>query len=99
MAEQGKSVLSSDGARKLIEEGGENLTEDERALLSALLSVEVETGAELSEEERAALNGLMDKLEAYDVDDLMQAVKHLVTAKSRKGHKLKWPELGRRRRK
>jgi hypothetical protein len=99
MVKQEKSVFSPDGVRKLIEEGGENLEEDERALLSALLSVEAQTGAELSEEERAALDGLMAKLEAYDAEELMQAVEHLVTAKTRKGRKLKWPELGRWRRK
>ncbi|OQY23130.1 MAG: hypothetical protein B6I35_04485 [Anaerolineaceae bacterium 4572_32.2] len=96
--EREKSVLSSNGVRKLLEDGGESLTEDERALLLAMLSVEAETGGSFSEEERAALDELTAKLKSYDAGELTQAVKRLVTAKPQAARKLEWPELKRERR-
>jgi len=98
-AEQEKSVLSPDGVRKLLKDGGESLTQDERALLLAMLSVDAETGGNLSTEERAARDKLKAKLEGYDAGELVQAVKHLVTAESQTDRKLEWPELKRGRRK
>lgn len=97
--EHRRSVLSPDGVRKLLKDGGGSLTQDERALLLAMLSVEAETGESLNEEERAALDRLMARLESYDAGELAQAVKHLVTAKSRADRKLEWPELKRGRHK
>lgn len=91
--EHRKPVLSPDGVRKLLKDGGESLAQDERALLLAMLSVDAETGESLSEEERAALDRLMARLEGYDAGELTQAVKHLVTAKPRTDRKLEWPEL------
>ena len=97
--EHRKPVLSPDGVRNLLKDGGESLAQDERALLLAMLSVDAETGEGLSEEECAALDRLMARLEGYDAGELAQAVKHLVTAKSRTDRKLEWPELKRGRRK
>jgi len=93
--EREKSVLSSNGVRKLLEDGGESLTEDERALLLAMLSLEAETGESFSEEERAALDELTTGLKSYDAGELTQAVKRLVTAKPQTARKLEWPELKR----
>jgi len=93
--EQGKSVLSPDGLRKLLENGGESLTQDEQVLLLAMLSVEAETGKSFGAEERAALDELVARVESYDANELAQAVKHLVTAKSQADRKLEWPELKR----
>ncbi len=88
------SVLSPEGIRGLLEGGVDNLTEDERALLLALISVETETGMELNEEEHAAVEKLKAQVEGYDADELTQAMKHLVTAKPREGdRKLEWPGL------
>ncbi len=89
-------VLSPDGARRLLE-GREDLTDDERALLLALASVDAEVGGSLDEKERAALDELKAQMEGYDADELAQAVQHMVTAKSRKGRRLKWPKLKRGR--
>jgi hypothetical protein len=89
-------VLSPDGARRLLE-GREDLTDDERALLLALASADAEAGRSLGEDERAALDELRTRMEGYDADELAQAVQHMVTAKPRKGHSLKWPKLKRGR--
>jgi hypothetical protein len=89
-------VLSPDGARRLLE-GREDLTDDERALLLALASVDAEVGRSLDENERAALDELKAQMEGYDADELAQAVQHMVTAKPRKGRRLKWPALKRGR--
>lgn len=51
-----ESVFHPGGARRLLEGGGEDLTDDERALLLALLGVDAEAGRSLDEEERAALD-------------------------------------------
>jgi hypothetical protein len=87
-------VLSPGGARRLLE-GREDLTDDERALLLALASVDAEAGRSLDENERAALDELKAQMEGYDAEELAQAVQHMVTAKPRKGHRLKWPALKR----
>ena len=89
-------VLSPDGARRLLE-GREDLTDDERALLLALASVDAEVGGSLDEKERAALDELKAHMEGYDAEELAQAVQHIVTAKPRKGRRLKWPALKRGR--
>lgn len=95
--EQEKSVLSPNGIRKLLDDKGESLTDDERALLLALLSVDAETGGTLTGQDRSAMDELMAGLEGYDAGELARAVKQLVTAKSRQDRKLEWPELKRKR--
>lgn len=95
--EQEKSILSPNGIRKLLQDGGKSLSQDEQALLLAMLNVDAETGSNFSDEERAALDELAARLEGYDAGELAQAVKHLVTAESRTDRKLEWPELKRGR--
>jgi hypothetical protein len=95
-AKSKKGTVSRPGG--LLEEGGEGLTDDEQALLLALLSVDAEIGENLDEEKRAALDELRAQLEGYDPEELAQAAKHVVKAKSRKGRKLEWPELKRKHR-
>ncbi|HEY67505.1 MAG TPA: hypothetical protein G4N97_04455 [Thermoflexia bacterium] len=98
--EQGEEQVFRTGeAHRLLEAEGEGLTDDERALLLALVSVDAEAAGGLDEETRAALDKLKTQIEGYDVEELAQAVKHLVMAKPRKGRKLEWPELQRKRRK
>ena len=87
-------VFNPDGISRLLAEGGgEDLNDDERALLLALVGAETEAGRELSEEEHAALDKLKTQVEGYDAEDLAQAVKRMVTAQSRDSRKLKWPKL------
>jgi hypothetical protein len=91
------AVFQPGGARRLLEEQGENLTDDERALLLALISVDAEVGKSLGDEGNPALEKLRSQVQDYDPDALAQAAKHVVRAKARKGRKLEWPELKRGR--
>ena len=89
-----ESVFNPEGVKKLLKGGGKKLTDDERALLVAMAQVEADN---LSEEEREAVEKLRGQVEGYDPDELSRAVEHMVSAKAKKGRKLKWPELKRRR--
>ena len=87
-------VFNPEGIIRLLAEGGgEDLNDDERALLLALVGAETETGRELTEEERAALDKLKTQVEGYDAEALAEAVRQMVTAKSRDSRILKWPKL------
>ena len=90
-----ESVFNPEGVKKLLKGGGKKLTDEERALLVAMAEVEA---ANLSEDEREAVEKLRDQVEDYDPDELSRAVEHMMSAKAKKGRKLKWPELKRRRR-
>jgi len=95
MAKKGadEGILSSEGIRKLLSGGGDALSDAERALLVALVGVELETGREPSEEERAALEALMDQAEGLDVDAITRAVKQAVRAKAEEERKADWSNL------
>jgi len=93
------SVFRPGGARRLLEGGGEDLTDDERALLLALIGADAEAGGGLDEEGRTALDKLTAQVKGYDAEELARAVKHMVTAKPREGQKLEWSQLKRGRRK
>jgi hypothetical protein len=100
MTKDTNSVLRPEGIRGLLEGGVDNLTQDERALLLALISVEAEAGKDFDEEERAAIEKLKAQVEDYDTNELAQAMKHLVTAKPRADQKkLEWPDLKQKLRK
>lgn len=92
-----RPIFRSGGASRLLEGNGEDMTDDERALLLAMIGVDTEAGKSLEESEHAALDRLKAQVEDYDADELAQAVKHMVTAKPRESRKLKWPKLERGR--
>jgi hypothetical protein len=94
---QERPVFRSGGASRLLEDSGEDMTDDERALLLAMIGVDTEAGRSLEESEHAALDRLKAQVEDYDADELAQAVKHIVTAKPRESRKLEWPKLKRGR--
>jgi hypothetical protein len=91
------SVFRPGGARRLLNGSEEDLTDDERALLLALIGVDTETGKSLEEKDHAALDKLKAQVKGYDAEELAQAVKHIVTAEPRESRKLEWPELKRGR--
>ena len=95
--EQERPVLSPGGASRLLEGSGEDMTDDERALLLAMIGVDTEAGRSLEESEHAALDRLKAQVEDYDADELARAVRHMVTAKPRGSRKLEWPKLKRGR--
>jgi hypothetical protein len=80
--EADEGILSSEGIRKLLGGGGDALSDAERALLVALIGMELETGREPSEEEREALEALMDQAGGLDVDAITRAVKKAVRAEA-----------------
>jgi hypothetical protein len=86
-------VLSSEGIQKLLSGGGDALSEAERALLVALIGVELETGREPNDEERAALEALMDQAEGLDVDAITEAVKRAVREEAEEARKADWSDL------
>jgi len=71
------------------------MTDDERALLLALIGVEAQAGQSLTEQDHVALDRLKAQVQDYDADALSQAITHVVTAKPSEGRKLEWPELRR----
>ena len=72
------------------------MTDDERALLLALVGVDTaQAGQSLTEQDHAALDRLKAQVQDYDTDALSQAITHVVTAKPREDRKLEWPELRR----
>ena len=89
-----ESIFSQKGVKKLLKDGGKKLTDDERALLVAMAEADADN---LSEQEREALEKLRGQVEDYDTEELSRAVEHMVSAKAKRGRKLKWPELKRRR--
>lgn len=91
----GKHVFRPGAARRLLEDGGKDLSDDERALLLALAEVEADR---LTERERAALEKLKAQIKSYDTEELSHAVAHMVTAQPKEGAKLGWPELKKRSR-
>jgi hypothetical protein len=82
-------------ARWLLEGGIEKLDEDERALLLALVSLEVGTGRAITADEQAALDQIVERT-GMDGEEITRAVKHMVEAKPTKPKKLDWSDLKRR---
>jgi hypothetical protein len=76
----------------------EELSEDQRALLVAVLSVDAESEKGLEAGRRATLDELKEQVNEYDAEELTRAAKHIVTAESQEGRKVEWPELRQRRR-
>ena len=88
-----KPVFRPGGAKKLLEHAGKDMSAEEQALLLVLIDSDAEAGESLDESERAALEKLRADIEGYDTEELAHAVKHIVSAKPKKGKKLQWPEL------
>ena len=89
-------LFNPEGIRRLLAEGGgEELNDDERALILAMVGADTAIGKDLSEKELAALEKIKEQVEDYDADALAQAVKQMVTSETREERKLKWPSLKR----
>lgn len=79
-------------ARWLIEGGIDELDDEERALLLALVSLEANTGRALTDEEQQALDQIIERSGA-EGEEIAQAVKHMVEAKPKKKQRLDWSAL------
>ncbi len=89
-----RPICNPEGVSRLLAEGGgENLNDDERALILALIGIATETGSELTEKEQAAMDKIKAQVEGYDPDELTQAVQRMVTSRPRESRKLKWPKM------
>lgn len=73
--------LFANGKAKWLLKHADQLTPDQRALLLAMVDLDVQTGYELSAEEQAALDSLAAQMDGYDADEITAAMKHLVEAK------------------
>ncbi len=94
MTEQ-DTLMVAGKARWLLEGGIDELDEGERALLLALANLEADTGRTVTQEEREALDRIAERSEK-DADDISQAIKHIVEAKTTKDRRLDWSALKRR---
>jgi hypothetical protein len=90
-----KPVFRPGGVSRLLDDRGKDMTDDERALLLALVGVEAQAGQSLTEQDHAALDRLKEQVQEYDADALSQAIAHVVTAKPSEDRKLEWPDLRR----
>ena len=90
-----KPVFHPGGMGRLLDSHGDDMTDDERALLLALIGVEAQAGQSLTEQDHAALDELKAQVQDYDADALSQAITHVVTAKPSEDRKLEWPDLRR----
>jgi hypothetical protein len=90
-----KPIFHPGGVSRLLDSHGKDMTDDERALLLALVGVDTQAGQSLTEQDHAALDRLKAQVQDYDADALSQAITHVVTAKPSEDRKLKWPELRR----
>ena len=90
-----KPIFHPGGVSQLLDSHGKDMTDDERALLLALIGVEAQAGQSLTEQDHVALDRLKAQVQDYDADALSQAIAHVVTAKPSEDRKLEWPELRR----
>ena len=86
------NIMIAGKARWLLEGGIEQLDDEERALLLALVSLEADTGRTLTDEEREALEKILART-GMDGEEIAQAVKHMVEAEPSKDPKLDWSDL------
>ena len=82
--------LFASGKAKWLLENARQLTIEQRALLLAMVDLDVKAGRKLSPEEKAALDELAAQVEGYDPTEIERAVRHMVNAKSKR-KVVDWP--------
>ena len=92
-----KESLFVAGKAQWLLENAPKLTPDERALLLAMVELDVQAGRVLTAEEQAALNALAAQTEGYDSSEIERATKHMVEAEPTR-KVVDWPKgLARKR--
>ncbi len=79
------------GKAKWLLENARKLTPDQRALLLAMANLDVQSGRQLTVEERAALDELASQSDGYNPDEIEQAMRHMVEAKTQR-KVVEWPK-------
>jgi hypothetical protein len=82
--------LFASGKAKWLLENARQLTVEQRALLLAMVDLDVKAGRKLAPEEKAALDELAAQVEGYDPTEIEQAIRHMVDAKSKR-KVVDWP--------
>ena len=90
-----ENLMSAGKARWLLEGGLEKLSDEERALLLAMVSLDADTGRTLTDEEKQALDALVARA-GGDGAEISRAIKHMVQAKPKKRSDLDWSDLKKR---
>ncbi len=90
-----ESLMVAGKARWLLEGGVDQLSDEERALLLALASLEADMGRPITEEEQAALDKILERV-GDEGAEITRAVRHMVKAKAKSSRKLDWSALKKR---
>jgi hypothetical protein len=94
--QQDENVFSAGKARWLIQHIDE-LDEDARALLLAMVELDKEIGRQLTDEERAAVEKLGADTQGFGADKIQHAVQQMVGAQAKHQPAVEWPSgLGRK---
>ena len=83
--------LFAQGKAQWLLENARKLSPDQRALLLAIVDLDVAAGRALNPEERAALDELAAQSEGYDASEIQQAMKHMVEAQTTR-KVVEWPK-------
>ena len=83
--------LFARGKAQWLLENARKLTPDQRALLLAIVDLDVASGHALTPDERAALEELAAQSEGYDANEIQQAMKHIVEAQTKR-KVVDWPK-------
>ncbi len=75
-----KDSLFVAGKAQWLLENARQLTPDERALLLAMVDLDVQAGRIITPEDQAALDALAAQTEGYDPAEIERATKHMVEA-------------------
>jgi len=89
------TLMAAGKARWLLEGGVDQLDDQERALLLALVSLEADTGRDITNEERAAIDKMIESA-GMDGKEIARAVKHMVEAQAKTNRRLDWSALKKR---
>jgi len=71
----------------------QDLDEDQRALLLAMVQLEAEIGHELPPDERSATAALAGQLDGFDAQEIQKAIAKIVNQPADPNRKTSWSEL------
>ena len=83
--------LFAAGKAKWLLENARKLSPDQRALLLAIADLNVQAGRQLTSEEHAALDELAAQADGYDPQEIAQAMRQMVQAKTKR-KVVDWPK-------